>query len=407
MSLIDPAKNPGPQAVQTDPAPHQPGFSLARAYYALPSIYEKDLDRVWGRNWIWAGHASQIPETGDYFLFEVGPESVIVVRDRTGAIHAHMNVCRHRGSRICLERSGNTGSFTCPYHAWTYNLDGDLRGGRLMPEGFDRREYGLLPVHVLDFQGLLFICMAETPPPLEAELARLAPLTAPFGFENLKIAHQATYPVPANWKLALENYLECYHCAPAHKEYSKSHSLKDPAAMTPELIGAMRKGSTAAGLALVELSETGAKAAQPGTDLYYRRYPLFPGYQTGSRNGECLAPLLGSLRCCDGGATDVQIGPLNHFLVYSDHMIGYRFIPTGVQSTALQTVWLVRADAQEGRDYDLERLTWLWQVTTLDDERIIRNNQEGVNSRHYRPGPLSLMEWGIVDFYHNYLKMIG
>lgn len=393
-------------AMDTPPRP-QPGHALPRAFYTEPEVYRRDLERVWGRNWIWVGHRSQVPENGDYFLFEVGQESIIVVRGADGVVRAHMNVCSHRGSRVCLEPSGNARSFTCPYHAWTFGTDGQLRGGRLMPDGFDRRAHGLLPVRVLDFQGLLFICMASDPPAIEPALARLAPLTAPFGFEALKIAHQASYPVPANWKLALENYLECYHCAPSHCEYSKSHSLKDPAAMTPELVAAMQQRSLAAGLSTDEVSETGAAASALGADIYCRRYPLFPGYETGSVDGAGVAPLLGDLSARDGGATDVQLGPLNNFLVYADHMVGYRFIPTGLQTTDIQTVWLVRADAGEGRDYDLDRLTWLWHLTTLDDERIIRHNQEGVNSLHYRPGPLSTMEWGIVDFHHGYHRMIA
>ena len=146
MPLADFPQNSNRHALETDIETHEPGHSLARAFYTSPSIYEKDLDRVWGQNWIWAGHASQVPESGDYFLFEIGPESVIVVRGRTGAIHAHMNVCRHRGSRVCLEHSGNTGSFTCPYHAWTYNLDGTLFSARLMDAGIDRAGLGLKPV---------------------------------------------------------------------------------------------------------------------------------------------------------------------------------------------------------------------------------------------------------------------
>lgn len=407
MDGTDLLETPDKQTMQTCISNHEPGYALERLFSTSRSIYERDLERVWGGNWIWAGHGSQISNKGDYFLFEFGKESVIVVRDGTGRVRAHLNVCRHRGSRICLTSSGNARAFACRYHAWTYDLDGELRSGRLMPEGFERKDYGLLPVNVIDFQGLIFICLAKTPPPIESALERLAPRTAPFGFGNLKVVHQASYPVPANWKLALENYLECYHCAPAHREYSKSHSLKDPAAMTPELIGGMQAKSIEVGLPLEVISETGENAEHLGTDIYYRRYPLFPGYITGSQNGDGVAPLLGDLSGYDGGATDVQIGPLNNFLAYSDHLVGYRFLPRGLQSTDIQTVWMVRADAQEGRDYDLDRLTWLWHVTTLDDERIIRINQEGVNSLHYRPGPLSSMEWALVDFHYNYLKMIG
>jgi Rieske 2Fe-2S family protein len=384
----------------------QPGYSLQQPFYTSAEIYRLDLQRFWGQQWIWVGHRSQIPNNGDYFLFEFGDESVILVRDKE-QIRAHLNVCRHRGSRVCLQSSGNARSFSCPYHAWTYNTDGTLRGGRQMPDDFDATQFGLLPVHLLDFQGLLFVSLAAEPPPIHGNLEKLAPLTQPFALDDLRIVHQASYPVEANWKLALENYLECYHCAPAHREYSKSHSLKDPDSMTQELVSSMQEKSLAAGLPIDELSLCGSDVSTPGCEVYYRRYPLYPGYLTGSESGEPLAPLLGNLSGFDGGATDIQIGVLNSFLAYSDHVVGYRFIPRGLQQTDIQTVWMVRGDAEPVRDYNLDALTWLWHVTTLDDERIIRHNQAGVNSDHYQPGPLSTMEWGIVDFHHTYLTALN
>ena len=362
------------------------------------------ISRPFGtQSWIWVGHASEIPNPGDFFRFDYGPESIIVTRDRDGNLQAFINVCRHRGSRVCLDAKGNTSRFVCPYHAWTYDLKGRLLGGREMAEGFDPADYGLLRAKLQLFQGLIFISLADEPPPLTAPLKRLAPITAPFGFEDLKVVHSASYPVPANWKLALENYLECYHCAPAHKDYSRSHSLKDPASITPELLGPMQEKARAAGLSTDEINETAAW----GTDIYHRRYPLYPGYVTGSQDGKPVAPLLGSLTGYDGGATDIQIGVLNNFLAYSDHVVGYRFVPRGLQETDIQIVWMVRADAEEGQDYDHERLIWLWHVTSLDDERIIRHNQEGVNSHRFLPGPLSSMEWGIESFYQGYLKTIS
>jgi len=386
---------------------HDAGNALDRLFYTSQAVYERDLEKVWSEIWLWAGHTSQLPNKGDFFLFEFGSESIIIVRDGNHEIRAHLNVCRHRGSRVCLERGGNARLFSCPYHGWTYDLGGNLRSGRLMDKGFDRKSHHLLSVNVRVFQGFIFVCLADTPPAIDGPLNRLAPMTSPFEFENLKIAHTASYPVPANWKLALENYLECYHCASAHKEFSRSHSLKDPASMTEELVGAMQAKSREAGLPVETIEETGPSAEQIGADVYYHRYPLYPGYVTGSREGGALAPLLGELAVYDCGATDIQIGPLNNFLAYSDHVVGYRFIPKGLQQTDIQIVWLVRGDAEEGRDYKIDELTWLWDVTTRDDERIIRHNQEGVNSIHFRPGPLSTMEWGISDFYHGYLAMVG
>lgn len=381
------------------------GFALPRHFYTSPEVYDNDIKAYWNRNWIWVGHVSQVQNPGDFFLFDYGPESIIVVRDREGELRAHQNVCRHRGSRVCLEKQGTARVFSCPYHAWTYDLSGKLRGRRAMGPDFDPAEYGLFPAQVRVFEGLIFICASDDAPPIDAGLAQIAPLAAPFDLADMKIAHQASYPVSANWKLALENYQECYHCAPSHKEYSRSHSLKDPREMA-KLAGPLRERSAAIGLATDEVNQTGADAAGPAADVYWRRYSLFPGYQTGSKTGEALAPLLGRLTGFDGGATDLQIGPLNNFLIYADHVVGYRFVPTSLQKTEIQVVWHVRADAQEGHDYDKEALTWLWHVTTQDDERIIRLNQEGVNSHRFVPGPLSEMEKGILEFYHSYLSMI-
>ena len=382
----------------------KPGYALPRSFYTSPAVFDHDIKSFWNNSWIWVGHVSQIPEPGNFFRFDYCAESIIVVRDRQGTVHAHVNVCRHRGSRVCLEQSGKTSVLSCPYHAWTYDLDGRLRTDRAMNEQFSRADYSLFAASLRIFQGLIFVCLSDNPPDFSPALSRLEPLTTPFGFENLKVAHGASYPVPANWKLAQENYLECYHCVPAHKEYSRSHSLKDPASMTEELLSALAENSCRAGLPGTALNETGQDAENTGCDIYYRRYPLYPGYNTGSRSGEPVAPLLGELKQYDGGATDVMIGPLNSFLVYADYAVGFRFVPMTLQETDIQIVWMVRDDAVEGRDYSLEDLTWLWDVTSRDDERIIRFNQQGVNSIAFKPGPLSSMEWGIEAFYHGYLS---
>lgn len=383
-----------------------PGHSLDRLFYTSQSVYELDLVNVWCESWLWAGHVSQVENVGDYFLFEFGTESIIVVRDEQGEIRAHTNVCRHRGSRVCQTESGNAKRFTCPYHAWTYGLDGVLRIGRMMGDDFDPSSYRLWPVHVFAFQGLIFVSLAEEPPALEPALKKLEPLVAPFGLAQTKIAHKTSYRVPANWKLTVENYLECYHCAPSHKEYSRSHSLKDPKSMTKELVEQMQTKSIRAGLPIDAVNATGLDAKPLGSDTYVRRYPLYPGYVTGGEQGTPLAPLLGTLTSYDGGATDIQIGPFNYFLAYSDYVVGYHFIPRALQQTDIQTVWLVRRDAVEGEDYQLDQLTWLWDVTTKHDERIIRHNQQGVNSIRYRPGPLAPMEWGISGFLRWYVTMI-
>lgn len=384
---------------------YKTGFALPRGMYTSPEIYDLDIEKVFNRNWLWVGHTSQIPNAGDYFLFDYGPESIIVVRDREGEVRAHMNVCRHRGSRVCVEQSGNARSFVCPYHAWTFELSGELRAGRAMGEEFDPAKWGLFPAQVRVFQGMIMVCASADAPDIDAGLEQLAALTAPFGFEDMKVVHTASYPVPANWKLAVENYMECYHCAPSHQDYARSHSLKNPADVEA-LMPAMRTRARAAGLPNDEVSLNMDEGHPPGADIYYRRYPLFEGYKTGSRSGEAVAPLLGRLTDFDGGATDVQIGALNYWLAYSDHVVGYRFVPRGLQETDIQVVWMLRSDAVEGRDFTVEDVSWLWHVTSLDDERIIRHNQAGVNSHFFQPGPLAEMEASINSFYAFYLHMI-
>ena len=385
---------------------YQGSQSLPRQFYTSETVYKMDIQHYWNHSWIWVGHINQIPNVGDFFLFDYGYESVIIARDKNNSVNAFLNVCRHRGSRVCIEKSGNTRLFVCPYHAWTYELNGSLRAAREMEDDFNTAEYSLKKVNLRIFHGLIFICVADNPPNIDEGLLQLEPLVEPFEFENLKIVHSANYPVAANWKLALENYMECYHCAPAHLEYSRSHSLKDPSSANIELKNCMLKKSMDVGLSGEELHINLLESNNVEMDFYFSRYPLFQGYKTGSKSGEKLAPLLGRLKDFDGGTSDIQIGILNNFLSYSDHVIGYRFIPRSLQITDIEVIWMVREDAEEGKDYNLEDLTWLWHCTSKDDERIIALNQKGVNSNHYLPGPLSNMEWGIKAFHAGYLKQL-
>ena len=385
---------------------YQGSQSLPRQFYTSETVYKMDIQHYWNHSWIWVGHINQIPNVGDFFLFDYGYESVIIARDKNDTVNAFLNVCRHRGSRVCIEKSGNTRVFVCPYHAWTYELNGSLRAAREMEDNFKTAEYSLKKVNLRIFHGLIFICVADNPPNIDEGLLQLEPLVEPFEFENLKIVHSANYPVAANWKLALENYMECYHCAPAHLEYSRSHSLKDPSSANIELKNCMLKKSMDVGLSGEELHINLLESNNVEMDFYFSRYPLFQGYKTGSKSGEKLAPLLGRLKDFDGGTSDIQIGILNNFLSYSDHVIGYRFIPRSLQLTDIEVIWMVREDAEEGQDYNLEDLTWLWHCTSKDDERIIALNQKGVNSNHYVPGPLSNMEWGIKAFHAGYLKQL-
>jgi len=370
----------------------RPGWSLEQRFYTDPDIYRLEIDQIVMRNWIFAGHQSQLAERGDFKVFNLAGESAIIVRGQDNEIRAFANVCRHRGSVVCLAQSGNARRFECPYHAWTYDTEGKLIGARDMGSDFDKGKHGLHSVSIEIVHGLIFVCFCDDPPSLENARRDLAEPMAMFDFENLKVAAHKTYPISANWKLSVENYQECYHCAPAHAEYAKMHTMMLDDKKMERVQAHMLDKMAACGLQKIEHDFSDIEAP-PGQQGYsYSRTAMFEGYKTGSRDGEPVAPLLGELSDYDGGASDIGIGPMSYFLAYNDHVVGYVFTPVDQTNCQCEVYWLVRGDAVEGKDYDVDELVWLWDVTTYADETIIVNNWKGVQSRYYSPGPFSGME---------------
>jgi Rieske 2Fe-2S family protein len=384
--------NNGHTAIDELIAAQKPGYSLDQRFYVDPEIYELELERIINRNWILAGHQSQLPGPGDFKVMKVGRESAIIVRGQDDKIRAFANVCRHRGSLVCLEAHGNTRKFTCPYHGWVYDTDGKLVGARDMPDDFDWNAHGLNKVSCDVIHGLVFISFSNQPPSLENCKAELAEPMAMFDFEKLKVAAYKEYVIPANWKLSIENYQECYHCATAHPDYARMHTLMLDRKKRERVQSHMKERMEACGLKEIYIDRIDT-AARPGEIGYgYSRTALFDGYRTGSRDGEPVAPLLGKLTDYDGGASDFSFGGFSFLLAYSDHVVGYVFTPIDKDSSRCDIYWLVRGDAEEGKDYDVDELTWLWDITTEADKSIIVNNSKGVHSRFYRPGPFSGME---------------
>ena len=387
-------------------AAQQQGFSLGQDFYKDINIYQAEINNIFLNHWLYAGHVSQIPSAGDYFTFEFDAESVIVARTPAGEVKAHMNVCRHRGSRICLEPSGSQKSLTCPYHAWSYNLDGELISARNMPDDFERSENGLHKVKVELLGGLIFICLSENSPSLVSLRQELQQTFELFGMHNMKLAEQKSYRIPANWKLAVENYQECYHCAPSHQEFAQIHAM----AKSPKVfqIAKQKYSQTNQGNPkFIELNRYFDLAEEGQEGYQYARNPLIRGALSGSLDGKPVAPLLGLLQEYDSGASELMIGPLSYFLIYDDHMLSYRFLPISVDECICDVSWFVNESAVLGQDYQLEQLTWLWDVTTQADKTIIKNNQKGVDSRFYQPGRLSEMESFQQSFLNWYLKVLS
>lgn len=366
------------------------GHSLLQPFYLSPGIYRRDIERMLMRHWLCVGHESAISSPGDYFLFDIDKESVIIIRGQDNVVRALMNVCRHRGSRICYEPTGQAGNglLVCPYHAWVYTADGRLRNARMMPDDFDVGSHGLKQLHVRVIEGLIFITFAERPLGMSQVEETIRSSLGVYGWGTARVIHQQNYRLAANWKLCIENQMECYHCAPSHPDYTRLHSQARPGVV--ELTAAMQARTAALGIHIPSRDQW-ALSARPGEEAdYCARYAMWGDAVTASQDGRPVGPPMGRFTDYDGGTTFVYAGPVSFFLAYTDYGAIFRFTPRSVAETDLHVTWLVRGDARRGIDFDLDRVTWLWRVTSEADKLIIEQNQLGVSSRYYRPGPYAL-----------------
>ena len=383
------------------------GFSLQQKFYKDPGIYQQEMDRIFMKSWLYAGHVSQIKNVGEYFLYEMDTESVIIIREDKDTVNALMNVCRHRGSRVCLQASGTQKLLVCPYHGWTYERSGALRGANHTYPDFDKSGYALKTVNLKIFHGMIFINFDKDPISFDVIEKDLDECLIPYCLDKTKIAHKQSYPIKSNWKLAVENYCECYHCVPSHPEYAEAHGRSFPEEEMQGLLKQVMEKGEKIGLSNSSINYDWLDSGGVGIDRSYDRYPLLKGFVTGSRGGKPLAPLLGDIKGYDGGTADMHIGPITFYLAYCDHVVIYHFKPLTLDTAACEITWLVNERAEEGKDYSLKELIWLWDVTTIADKCIIENNQKGVNSRFYQPGPFTKMEefeQGFVDWYIDLMK---
>jgi Rieske 2Fe-2S family protein len=395
----------------------QPGWSLPGDFYRGDTVYLLDLDRVWRRGWLFAGHACEIPKPGDYFTLEVDTDSIIVVRDDDGEIHGLHNVCRHRGSVICTERTGHTRRLVCPYHQWTYGLDGELLACRGMQEDLDKTQFRLLRVHTREVEGLIFISLAQEPAPFEPAKEMLAPVLGPQGFRRAKVARAVDYLVQANWKLVWENNRECYHCNVNHPQYIKAnfdhYNADDTTPRVRKEMDAVIARSdekwATAGLAPTHKQAGMAWFPDAERNSWFsaNRTPLVEGWVSESMDGRGVAPLMGNYQGPDVGTLRVRTLP--NFWNHSscDHAVSTRLLPAGPQRTAVRVWWLVDEKAVEGRDYDLKKLMPFWQLTSEQDWQICERQQRGVNSSAYTPGPYSTFkEYNVEAFVRWYLNSV-
>ena len=395
------------------------GYSLEQPFYQSAEIFQRDMDRLVSQRWLLVDHESRIPNKGDYFLFEIGNESIIIIRESEDKVNAFFNVCRHRGSRICLEHQGNKGLLTCPYHAWVYDLEGKLRPPRLMPEGFDHTRFNLHPCHARVFHGMIFVCLSkDTPPDFDSEFAEYNEIMDFHGFKDAKIAVKRDYPNACNWKLVVENFIECYHCAPAHAEYCAVHPEDQLLAL-----GAGPGSGPAAALEAYEgqWNEWKEKTRALGhplpeiegdeNTLHLQQLSRLPindkGFKSETRDGTPgCSKLMGKFNDWDEGESAIVFNPVSYILAFNDFAMMTRFTPRDAVNTDVQMSWLVHKDAVEGVDYDPDNIAWVWDVTIKQDKKITEDNNAGIASSRYQPGPYSEHESMVMTFIKWYLKSI-
>lgn len=383
------------------------GMTLPRDLYVSEEAFRFDTQVMLKSVWLYACTVAHVKNPGDYFLFELAHNSIIIVRGRDNEVRAFWNSCRHRGARICEDQRGRAPRLTCPYHQWSYGLDGALLAARGMPEGFDKKDNSLAPVALENVGGMIFICMDDTPPPIDRVKADIEDQIAIYDLEHCKVAVQDNYIEDANWKLVMENNRECYHCEGGH----------------PELISVL--GTYGFGKGLPEDGEedivddkafdamVDAKRAQWKDMGIFRdliefpdgwwhrmaRLPLANGAVTQSIDGKLACKkLIGPFTAPESSSLSVWTQPNSWSHFCCDHVVTFSLTPVAADKTLLRTSWLVHEDAVEGVDYDPDHLAALWRRTNEQDGHFSAINHRGISTDGYRPGTYAVEEKLVEDF---------
>jgi glycine betaine catabolism A len=339
--------------------------TLPARYYTDPDLFRRELETIFCQMWFCAGRSEQIPGAGDYFLCEVAGESVIVTRERSEEIRAFYNVCRHRGTRICREERGTfSGRIQCPYHGWTYGLDGKLLGAPHMGEtGFQREEYPLHSVRAEVWDGHIFLNLAPAAEPLTTQLSDLPEKFRAWGMHELRSFKKCAYDVNANWKLVISNYNECLHCPILHTTLSRvsdsmsGHNDKPQ----PTYIG----GS-------MEFRGT----AQTMTSDGQRRRDYLPGLSEEQRKVVLY----------------YTVYPNMLLSLHPDYVMVHRLWPLAADRTEVICEWFFHPKEMAKPDFEGEDAVQFWDITNREDWAISELSQKGISSRAYVPGPYSVRE---------------
>ncbi|GAB2919074.1 aromatic ring-hydroxylating dioxygenase subunit alpha [Rhodococcus aerolatus] len=369
-----------------DPGPGSLLRTLPGRYYTDPEIFAAEQRQVLERMWFCAVRSDDLPTPGSFRTVQVGTESVLVVRGRDQVLRAFLNICRHRGARLCTEAEGSAGrSLQCPYHAWTYGLDGTLVAApnlTKMPD-VDRRENGLLPVALQEWLGYAWVCLADEPPSFAEEVQgavveRLGDLASIERYDvgSLALGRRITYDVAANWKLVVENFMECYHCATIHPELTEVLPEFADGFAAQYFVG--HGAEFGSGVEGFTVDGSAGFAALPGIDPDQdRRYYA------------------------------VTVRPTVFVNLVPDHVIVHRMVPLAADRTVVECDWLY-APATLESGVDLSASVELFHRVNQQDFDACERCQPAMASRAYAGGGVLVpSEHHIADFHAWLLARLG
>ncbi len=357
-------------------------WMLEGRYFSSDQVFSEEKSHIFSKHWVNVGRAEKIASAGDYFLTSVADESLIVLRNRNHELRAYYNICRHRGTRLCeAERGSTAGSISCPYHGWTYDLDGQLLAARAMQTvpGFKKDNFQLHKVAAEEWEGSIFVNLDTHPKPLQETISGLAAKVLGYELPELRIARTIEYDVQANWKLIIQNYSECYHCPiihPALERLSSSQSGVNDMLNGPVIGGysTLKKG-------VASLTLTGQAAASqlenlPVADLnriYY--YVIFPN------------TLLS---------------------MHADYVMVHTMQPKSPNRTLISCEWLFHPKTLAQPSFNSHEAVEFWDITNRQDWKVNELTQAGVSSRAYQPGPYAGAHEDLLHrFDQEYLQAMG
>lgn len=351
--------------------------------YHSAEIYELEKERIFFRNWFCVGREEQLPNPGDFLTEEVAGESLIVTRTREGELRAFYNVCSHRGTKICERRSGHVNrQFVCPYHQWSYGLDGGLLK---MPNvrdqsSIEREKYGLKSVAIDSWDGMVFVNLAENPRPLldQLKIEGGQPLSwERYRIGELRVGHRIVYEVRANWKILHDNYNECLHCPSVHPELAKIVPIYRRGQVRDD---ERDDGGVALGEGMNAFTETGRTALPELPGLSETDRSSYYGYSTFPN---VLMNML---------ATGVM---------------SYTLYPRAADHTTVVLEYLFRPEVIATDDFDCSEMVKFFDQVSVEDWAVCEKVQQGIRSRGYTRGIYPQADSLLRGFAERYLAERG